>query len=185
MNETSREIGAVRMRGPRFWGGLVGRLTGALFVVLMVGCASPTPTVTPAAPPPTPTVTPAAPPPTPTVVWGCELLLPRELPSGAAPGPPLVLGPGAFGWGTGSDALTLEVGTFGVEDWAYWLDPPGFREDHPQRVEVRGADAFILLVGDDGVGSIMIIWQRGDCPYTLWLADGTTVVAAADYAARF
>lgn len=171
---TSREIGAVRRKGPRSWRGLLGRLAGALFVVLVVGCASPTPTVTPAAPPPTPTV-----------IWGCELLVPRELPSGAAPGPPLVLGPGAFGWGIGTDALTLEVGTFGVEDWAYWLDPPDVPEGHPQRVEVRGVDAFVYLVGDDGVGSIGIIWQRGDCPYTLWLVHGTTVEETADYAARF
>ena len=179
---TSREIGALRRKGPRSWGGLLGRLAGALFVVLVVGCASPTPTLTPAAPSPTPTV-----------IWGCELLVPRELPSGAAPGPLLVLGPGAFGWGIGTDrmgdwhpdALTLEVGKFGVEDWAYWLDPPDVREGHPQRVEVRGVDAFVYLVGDDGVGSIGIIWQRGDCPYTLWLADGTTVAEAADYAVRF
>ena len=71
---TSREIGAVRRQGRRSRGGLLGRLAGALFVVLVVGCAP--------SPSPTPTVTPAAPSPTPTLIGSCELLVPRELPSG-------------------------------------------------------------------------------------------------------
>lgn len=175
----------VRRRGRRSWRGFLRLLTGALFTVLVVGCGPSAPaTAIPAAPSPT-SVTPDAPSPTATVNLGCEPLVPRELPSGAAPGPPEVLAPGIFGWGDGTDALTLEVGAFGVEDWAYWLDPPDLKEGHPQRVRVRGVDAVIYLAGDDGVGSIGIIWQQGDCPYTLWLADGTTVVQAAEYAARF
>ncbi len=172
--DSSREIGALRRKGPRSWGGLLGRLAGALFVALAVGCVPQAPAVTPADPSPTPT---------PTLIGSCELLVPRELPSGAAPGAPRVLATGRV-WGIGDDALVLSVGQFrpGVVG-----GPPAFGlpEGHPQRVRVRGVDAEVYLVGDDGVGSIGIIWQRGDCPYTLWLADGTTVAEAADYAVRF
>ena len=110
--------------------------------------------------------------------------MPRELPSGAAPGSPRVLATGGTVWGIGDDALVLAVGEFrpGVLG-----GPPavGLPEGDPQRVKVRGVDAEVFLVGDDGVGSIGISWLSGDCPYTLWLADGTTVVEAADYAVRF
>ena len=154
-----------------------GRLAGVLFALLVAACGSPATVSGPSGSPTStaPTATTSA----------CALVEPRQLPSGAAPGSPEAPARGTFRWGSGRDALTLEMGTSGIEDWTYWVDPPDLDEDHPQRVEVRGVDAVVYLVGDDGVGSIAIIWQQDDCPYTLWLADGTTIREAADYAVRF
>jgi hypothetical protein len=59
--------------------------------------------------------------------------------------------------------------------------PPG----HPQRVIVRGRDAVVVPVGDEGASEIVITWRDGACPYTIWLARSTSIRQAIDYAARF
>jgi hypothetical protein len=59
--------------------------------------------------------------------------------------------------------------------------PPG----HPQRVIVRGRDAVVVPVGDEGVSEIVITLRDGACPFTIWLARGTSLRQAIDYAARF
>ena len=150
-------------------GGLFGRLARTLLVALAVGCAPQGPSA------------PAAPSPTPIMVGSCEVLVPRELMSGAAPGSPRALASGRFEWGIGDDRLTEAVGEFGVGD----PSSLGVPEGSPQRVKVRGVDAVVVPVGDEGIGQIVITWQSGACPYTLWLAPGATIERAADYAARF
>jgi hypothetical protein len=52
-------------------------------------------------------------------------------------------------------------------------------------VIVRGANAVVVPVGDERVGEIAITWQAAECPYTIWLAPGTTLEDAIRYAARF
>lgn len=164
---TRREPAAVRDEARA--GGLSARAIGVLLVALVSGCASP-----PA--PPTPSE-----PAVPIVIGGCELLEPRGLLSGDASGQPTRIGDRRFVWGSGPDRLTEAVGEFGVGH----PDSFGIPGESVQRVSIRGADAVVLPVGDEGVGEIAITWQAKACPYTIWLAPGTSLEDAIGYAARF
>lgn len=84
-------------------------------------------------------------------------------------------------WGLGSDRLTEAVGEFGIGDPEELAVPEGAA----QHVIVRGARAVVVPLGDEGVGEMAITWRSADCPYTIWLAPGTTLQDAIDYAARF
>jgi hypothetical protein len=149
---------------------LSAQAIGALLLALVVGCAAP----------PAPSPSPSDPAP-PIVIGGCELLEPREVLSGGAAGQPTRVGDRRFAWGSGPDRLTEAVGEFGVGD----PESLGIPNGSPQRVFVRGANAVVVPVGDEGVGEIAITWQSADCPYTIWLAPGTTLQDAIRYAARF
>jgi hypothetical protein len=149
---------------------LTAQAIGALLLTLVVGCSTP----------PSPSPSPSDPAP-PIGIGGCELLEPRELLSGGAAGQPTRVGDRRFAWGSGPDRLTEAVGEFGVGD----PDSLGIPDGSPQRVIVRGANAVVVPVGDEGVGEIAITWQSAECPYTIWLAPGTTLQDAIRYAARF
>lgn len=112
---------------------------------------------------------------------GCELLEPRELVSGAPAGPPTQVGERRFQWGGGRDEVVEAVGEFGVGS----VDSFGLPPNSPERVRVRDVDAVVIPVGDEGVGQVAVTWQVRDCPYTLWLAPGTTLDEAIAYAPRF
>lgn len=123
----------------------------------------------------------AAPPSAPFVVGQCEALVPQALPSGAEPGPPRREGEGRVSWGVGSDRIIEAVNEFGVGDPVTLGVSPTSR----QWVTIRGAQALVVPIGDDGVGQVAITWSAGDCPYTVWLAPGRTLDDGIQYAAQF
>lgn len=127
-----------------------------------------------------PSASPAAPS-APFVVGQCEALVPRALPSGAEPGPPMRESEGRVSWGVGSDRIIEAVNEFGVGDPVTL----GVSPDSNQWVTVRGAQALVVPIGDDGVGQVVITWSAGDCPYTMWLAPGRTLDDGIRYAAQF
>jgi len=93
----------------------------------------------------------------------------------------VVAGDARFAWGQGPDQVVEAVGTFDVGRPETFDIPIGSK----QRSEVRGQPALIIPLGDEGVGEVAMIWQSGDCPYTVWLAPGRTLDEAIRYAAGF
>jgi hypothetical protein len=110
----------------------------------------------------------------------CQLLAPRELPSGAAPGPSVVTvdrGTVTQTWGIGDHRLVEATGMFVIgAPSAYPSAPP---------LTMRGQPAKAVVLGDEGIDELAIIWEEGGCPYTLWLPAGTRLTQAIAYAARF
>lgn len=110
----------------------------------------------------------------------CQFIPPRQLPSGAAPGPHLESFEGGVRyarWSRGPDRIVQATGAWivGSPDE---LPPDGVHE-------VRGQPARIVLIGDESTGEIALVWEEGGCPYTVWLAPGTFFVDAEDYARRY
>jgi hypothetical protein len=110
----------------------------------------------------------------------CQLIAPRVLPSGAAPGPSVVtVDRGAITqtWGIGEHRLVEATGSFVIgAPSAYPSAPP---------LTMRGQPAKAVVLGDEGIDELAIIWEEGGCPYTLWLPAGTRLADAIAYAARF
>ena len=118
---------------------------------------------------------------TPIFVRECEVLVPRTLPSGAAPGEPNPAGDGRFSWGFGADRVVEAVDEPGVGDPA----TQGVPRTSKQWVSIRGSPGLVIPVGDDGVGEITITWLAGECAYVVWLAPGHTLDEAIRYAGNF
>lgn len=110
----------------------------------------------------------------------CQLLAPRELPSGAVPGPSVVTvdrGAVTQTWGVGDHRLVEATGAFVIgAPSAYPSAPPLTMRDQPAKA---------VVLGDEGIDELAIIWEEGGCPYTLWLPAGTRLADAISYAARF
>lgn len=80
-------------------------------------------------------------------------------------------------WSSGEDVVTLVVGV-------PILGRLDDLEDMPATT-VRGRPARVVPIGDDGVGEIALVWEEAGCTYTAYLAAGTTLDAALDYASRY
>jgi hypothetical protein len=110
----------------------------------------------------------------------CQLIAPRVLPSGAAPGPSVVTvdrGAVTQTWGIGAHRLVEATGAFVIgAPSAYPSAPP---------LTMRGQPAKAVVLGDEGIDELAIIWEEDGCPYTLWLPAGTRLAQAIEYAARF
>jgi len=124
---------------------------------------------------------PAASTPTPFFIGRCEVLVPRMLPSGAAPGAPTPAGEARLSWGSGSDRVVEAVGVFGVGDPTQFGVPQTSR----QWVSVRGSPGIVVPVGEESRGEIAVTWQTADCPYTVWLTPGHNLEDGIRYAADF
>ena len=113
------------------------------------------------------------------VVDGCEVVVPRALPSGAAPGSFHVVGDGRVAWGVGSDRVVEAVGELAIGA----PDELGIPDLSEQRVIVQGSPGVVIPIGDEGAGKMVITWAAGRCRYTVWLAPGITLDGAIRYAA--
>jgi hypothetical protein len=115
----------------------------------------------------------------------CEPVVPRQLPSGAAPAEGVSEvreGVQYVTWGVGDDQTTQAVGVFAVTRPSEFDDLP---IDSDQRVEVRGADALVIPVGDPPVSEIYFMWELDGCPYSVWIGPGLELAEAIAYAGRF
>jgi hypothetical protein len=110
----------------------------------------------------------------------CAVPAPAQTPMGLASGASrseLRDGVRYVQWSQGQDVVTLAVGTPVIGTPAELGEMPA--------TEVRGHPARVVLIGDEGVEEVALVWQEGDCTYTAWLAPGTSVDAAIEYAARY
>lgn len=110
----------------------------------------------------------------------CEVVAPRETPAGLLAGPArfeLREGVRHVRWSQGPDAVTLAVGTPVIGT------PTELIDGVP--VVVRGQEGRAVLIGDDAVGEAALVWQEDGCTYTAWLAPGTPLEAAVEYAAAY
>jgi hypothetical protein len=110
----------------------------------------------------------------------CPVVGPAETPSGRPAGPyrsELRDGVRHAQWSSGEDVVTVAVGVPVIGGLA---DLAGMAE-----TTVRGHPARIVPIGDDGVGQIALVWEEGACTYTAYLAAGTAVEAALEYASRY
>lgn len=115
----------------------------------------------------------------------CEPVVPRQLPSGAEPAEGVSEvreGVQYVTWGIGDDQTIQAVGVFAVTLPSEFDDLP---IDSDQRVEVRGADALVIPVGDPPVSEIYFMWESDGCPYTVWVGPGLELGEAIAYAGRF
>lgn len=115
----------------------------------------------------------------------CEIIAPRELPSGAEPGDVTTRiedGRTVFIWGAGPDQVVL---AFGYRMPPEQIPPPPEAFPAENRTEVRGVPASVLPVGDLPESAVVISWLVGNCHYSLGLAGGTTLAEAAEYARRY
>ena len=110
---------------------------------------------------------------------------PRELPSGASPGPSRSE-EGSYGelrvWGKGTDRVSLLTE---VPPELELLGPSELPADHPQRVAIRGNDGVVIPVGEPPASQIFLAWEAGPCGYVVWLGPGLELEFATDYASRF
>lgn len=111
---------------------------------------------------------------------GCEIAGPLKTPEGRPAGPSrseLRDGVRYVQWSRGADEVTLAVGT-------PVIGTPDHFPDEPE-TEVRGHPARLVVGREEARGGAALIWQEGDCTYTAWLAPGTTLDAAIEYASRY
>ncbi len=112
-----------------------------------------------------------------TVAPTCEPPIPSEMPGGQRAGPgvrELLAGRRTIRWGTGEDRVILAPGHDALA---------GASDGEP--VVVRGHEGRLTAVGDEGVGEVLFTWSDGTCANTVWLAPGTTLDEARDYAERY
>ena len=110
----------------------------------------------------------------------CPILAPSQTPEGAPIGPfrsELRDGTRYVRWSQGSDAVTLAVG-------APVIGRPSELGDMAATM-VRGQPARVVPIGDEGVGEVALVWDEDGCTYTAWLAAGTTIDVALEYASRY
>lgn len=153
----------------------IGRLLGVGLALILAGCGGVTNTIDPAS----------------TGEGGqagtdassqCEPVPPSQLPSGAAPGEPVVTRTGpeyTVVWGSGSNTITQAVGWFGL----------GSSDDFPPadavETTIRGTTGYLQTTEELPTGSAVISWAEGACLYTIWLEPGFSQDEAIDYAGRF
>lgn len=110
----------------------------------------------------------------------CEVPIPSTMPDGREPGfavLELLDGHRSVRWGEGDDAVRVAIGVA-------VLGPPSELDDG-MPVTVRGHDGRAILIGDEGLGEAAFSWAEGGCDYTAWLAPGTTLDEAVEYAGRY
>lgn len=110
----------------------------------------------------------------------CPIAAPTETPLRHPVGPSrseLRSGVRYVQWSQDADVVTLAVGT-------PVIGTPQDYDDMPA-TQVRGHDARVVLIRDEGAPEIALLWQEGECTYTAWLAPGTTFDEAIDYAGRY
>jgi hypothetical protein len=111
----------------------------------------------------------------------CDVVAPRQLPSGGEPGTmrriegeivPI------WEWGAGDETVRLAANHPAFSGPEF---PP------PQMFDavVRGNQAAIQTVGDTELSEITLTWMEGPCTYTLWVGPGLSVQEAQDYGSRY
>ncbi len=154
---------------------LIGRLLGVGLALTLAGCGGVTNTIDPAS----------------TGEGGqastdassqCEPIPPSQLPSGAAPGEPVVTRTGpeyTVVWGSGSNKITQAVGWFGL----------GSNDDFPPadaaETTIRDTTGYLQTTEELPTGSAVISWAEGACLYTIWLEPGFSEDKAIEYASQF
>lgn len=142
-------------------------VSGALLALLMLGCGPST------SPPASETGAPA--------INGCQIVVPRQLPSGAPTGEFRVTNDGRLAWGNGADLVVEAVGELAIGHPGELAVP----QEGKQRVLVRGWPAVVMPLGDVGVSEVVITWQANECGYTVWLSRGSTLEKGIAYAGDF
>jgi hypothetical protein len=109
----------------------------------------------------------------------CSLIPPAELPSGRPAGTfiqTLESGVLYAQWGSGQDVVFQAAGT---------VISPELESPESVDVTVRGIAGHAADVGGEFFWQGAFAWVEGGCEYSVWLAPGTPLESAIEYAGRF
>jgi hypothetical protein len=105
----------------------------------------------------------------------CEPQPPRNLLNGSPAGPGHLVNPAKniYAWGTGNQEISQSVGG----------DPLGLiGSEGATKIRESHWTAYIINIGDPGVGEVAFAFNVEGCNYTVWLPGGTTMGQARDFA---
>lgn len=107
----------------------------------------------------------------------CDPIAPRRLPSGDGPGEGSRFKVDSqWSWGEGPDRVVQRAG----DDALSLLEAPFAEVVRGQRFDSR-----LILVGDEGVGEVAFAFRSDGCEYTVWLAPGTLLPVAREFAEQY
>jgi hypothetical protein len=109
----------------------------------------------------------------------CSLIPPAEMPSGRPAGTfiqTLESGVLYAQWGSGQDVVFQAAGA---------LISPELASAESTSVTVRGNAGHAAQVGSEFFWHGAFAWEEGGCEYSVWLAPGTPLESAIEYAGRF